>query len=161
LARTDLIPDPSEAGVAALAVILCGAGLSYAVGLSPFVVCALETAVLTSVSPPAVRHAMAGMLTRWENALYAAFLVLAGALLRPISPWVLLAAPVLGVLRRPAGRDGDRVGGGIRSGARRLAGRSGAGHGAAECHGRGGARDAHTVDSTPETRRGYVMLPAR
>jgi len=99
LARTDLIPDPSEAGVAALAVILCGAGLSYAVGLSPFVVCALETAVLTSVSPPAVRHAMAGMLTRWENALYAAFLVLAGALLRPISPWVLLAAPVLAVLR--------------------------------------------------------------
>ena len=99
LARSDMIPDPSEAGVAALAVILCAAGISYAAGLSPFVVCALATAAATSFSPIPIRHAIAGVLTRWEIALFAAFLIVAGALLRPMTPWVLLAAPVLALLR--------------------------------------------------------------
>ena len=99
LARSDMMPDPSEAGVAALAVILCGAGISYAAGLSPFVVCALTAAIATSFSPVPIRHAIAGVLTRWEIALYAAFLIVAGALLQPMTPWILLAAPVLALLR--------------------------------------------------------------
>jgi len=48
-------------------VILCGAGVSYAAGLSPFVVCALEAAVFMSFSPADVRHAIAGLLRRWES----------------------------------------------------------------------------------------------
>ena len=99
LARGGLVPDPAEAGVAALAAILCGAGFSYAAGLSPFVVCGLEAAVIMSVSPVPIRHAVAGMLTRWETGLYAAFLILAGALLRPMTPWVLFAAPVFALIR--------------------------------------------------------------
>ncbi len=99
LARSDMMPDSREAGVPALAVILCGAGISYAAGLSPFVVCALTAAVATSFSPVPIRHAIAGVLTRWEIALYAAFLIVAGALLGPMTPWILLAAPVLAVVR--------------------------------------------------------------
>ena len=99
LTRSDMIADPSEAGVAALAVILCAAGISYAAGLSPFVVCALAAAVTTSFSPVSIRRAMAGVLTRWEIALYAAFLIVTGALLRPMTPWILLAAPVLALVR--------------------------------------------------------------
>jgi hypothetical protein len=99
LARADLFPDPAEAGVAALATILCGAGFSYAVGLSPFVVCALESAVIMSASPLPIRRAVAGLLTRWETGLYAAFLILAGALLRPMTPWVLFAAPAFALVR--------------------------------------------------------------
>jgi hypothetical protein len=99
LARTGLLPDPAEAGVAALGTILCGAGLSYAAGLSPFVVCALEAAVIMSASPIPIRRAVASALTRWETGLYAAFLILAGALLRPMTAWVLFAAPALALIR--------------------------------------------------------------
>jgi hypothetical protein len=99
LARTGVFPDPAEAGVTGLAVMLCGAGFSYAMGLSPFVVCALESAVIVSFSPLPIRHAVLGVLTRWELGLYAAFLILAGALLRPMTLWVLFAAPVFALLR--------------------------------------------------------------
>ncbi len=99
LARGGLLAESRDAGVAAFAVILCGAGVSYAAGLSPFVVCALEAAVLMSFSPADVRHAVAGLLRRWEVALYAAFLIVAGALLRPLTVWLLPAAVVLAVIR--------------------------------------------------------------
>lgn len=99
LARSGLLPDAAESPVAALAVILCGAGFSYGTGLSPFVVCGLETAVIMSFSPVPVRRAVAGLLTRWETGLYAAFLILAGSLLRPLTPWVLFAAPAFALLR--------------------------------------------------------------
>jgi len=99
LARGGLLAEPRDAGVAAFAVILCGAGVSYAAGLSPFVVCALEGAVFMSFSPTDVRHAIAGLLRRWEVALYAAFLIVAGALLRPLTVWLLPAAVVLALIR--------------------------------------------------------------
>jgi len=67
LARGGLLAEPRDAGVAACAVILCGAGVSYAAGLSPFVVCAVEGAVLMSFSPADVRHAVAGLLRRWRS----------------------------------------------------------------------------------------------
>jgi len=94
-----LLPDPSETGVAALAVILCGAGFSYAAALSPFVVCGLAAATFMSFSPVAAHRAMAAVLSRWEIALYAAFLLVAGALLRPMTVWVLVAAAILALLR--------------------------------------------------------------
>jgi hypothetical protein len=99
LARTDLLSEPRDAGLAAFAVILCGAGLSYVAGLSPFVLCGLEAAVFMSFTPATVRRAVAELLSRWEVPLYAAFLIVAGALLRPVTAWLLLAAPVLALLR--------------------------------------------------------------
>ncbi len=99
LARGGLLSEPRDAGIAAFAVILCGAGFSYVAGLSPFVVCGLEAAVLMSFSPAAVRHAVAGLLSRWEVPLYAAFLIVAGTLLRPLTAWLVLAALVLALIR--------------------------------------------------------------
>jgi hypothetical protein len=92
-------PTAGDVTIATLAVMLAGAGFSYAARLSPFVVCGLAAAVFSSFAPPHVRHAVGGMLARWELPLYAVFLMIAGALLRPISPWVVLAAPVLALLR--------------------------------------------------------------
>ena len=99
LARGGLLQEPQGAGIAAFAAILCGAGFSYAAGLSPFVVCGLEAAVFMSFSPAVVRHAVAGLLGRWELPLYAAFLMVAGALLRPLTAWLLMAAVVLALIR--------------------------------------------------------------
>jgi hypothetical protein len=91
--------EPRDAAIGTFAVILCGAGFSYAAGLSPFVVCALEAAILVSVSPPALRHTIAAVLSRWETFLYAAFLIVAGALLHPLTVWLLVAAVTLAVIR--------------------------------------------------------------
>jgi len=99
LARGGLLSEPRDAGIAAFGVILCGAGFSYVAGLSPFVVCGLEASVLMSFSPAPVRRAAAGLLSRWEVPLYAAFLIVAGALLRPLTAWLLLAALVLALIR--------------------------------------------------------------
>jgi hypothetical protein len=99
LARTDLLSEPRDACLAAFAVTLSGAGLSYVAGLSPFVLCGLEAAVFMSFSPATVRRAVAELLSRWEVPLYAAFLIVAGALLRPLTAWLLLAAAVLALLR--------------------------------------------------------------
>ena len=99
LARGGLLSEPRDAGVAAFAVILCGAGFSYVAGLPPFVVCGLEAAIFMSFSPADVRRAVAGLLSRWEVPLYAAFLIVAGALLRPLTAWLLVAAVVLALIR--------------------------------------------------------------
>jgi len=99
LARGGLLAESHDAGIAAFAVILCGAGFSYVAGLSPFVVCGLEAAVFMSFSPAAVRRAVAALLTHWEMPLYAAFLIVAGALLRPLTVWLLVAALVLALIR--------------------------------------------------------------
>jgi hypothetical protein len=99
MARWILVRDPEDAAVAAFAVVLAGAGFSDAARLSPFVVCALAAAVFVSLSPPSMRRAVPGLLTRWEHALYAVFLVVTGALLRPLSPWVFVAAPLLALIR--------------------------------------------------------------
>jgi len=99
LARGGLLSEPRDAGVAAFAVILCGAGFSYVAGLPPFVVCGLEAAIFMSFSPADVRRAVAGLLSRWEVPLYAAFLIVAGALLRPLTAWLLMAAVVLALIR--------------------------------------------------------------
>jgi hypothetical protein len=99
LARGGLLSEPRDAGVAAFAVILCGAGFSYVAGLPPFVVCGLEAAIFMSFSPADVRRAVGGLLSRWEVPLYAAFLIVAGALLRPLTAWLLMAAAVLALIR--------------------------------------------------------------
>jgi len=98
-ARWLLIREPGDASIATFAILLAGAGFSYAARLSPFVVCGLTVAVFVSFAPPLVRHGVTGSLTRWEHPLYAVLLIVAGALLRPISPWVVVAAPVLAIVR--------------------------------------------------------------
>jgi hypothetical protein len=86
-------------GIVLTGVVVAGAGFSYATGLSPFVVCGLIAAVLVSFSPPAIRVSAQRVLRGWEIPLYAAFLIIAGALLQRFSPWVLPAAAFLAVLR--------------------------------------------------------------
>ena len=93
--------DRTDAGVAIelFGAILWGAGFSYATGLSPFVVCALITAVIVSFSPAAVRHTVQKLLRTWEIPLYATFLIIAGALLHHFTAWILAAALSLAVVR--------------------------------------------------------------
>jgi hypothetical protein len=91
--------NPGEAGIPAFAAILWGAGFSYALGLSPFVVCGLEAAVMVSFSSPAVRRAITELLARWELPLYATFLTIAGALLHPVNAWIVGAALFLALIR--------------------------------------------------------------
>jgi hypothetical protein len=86
-------------GVTLTGVVVAGAGFTYATQLSPFVVCALVAAFGVSFSPPPVRVAAQKALRRWEIPLYAAFLIMAGALLRGFSPWLLPAAIILALLR--------------------------------------------------------------
>ena len=86
-------------GVALTGVIVAGAGFTYATQLSPFVVCALIAALGVSFSPAAVRVSVQRALRRWEVPLYAAFLIIAGALLQRFTPWLLPAALLLAVIR--------------------------------------------------------------
>ncbi|HEV8510432.1 MAG TPA: hypothetical protein VGQ48_08300 [Gemmatimonadales bacterium] len=91
----------SDVGVAIAltGVIVWGAGFSYATALSPFVVCALIAAVGVSLAPAAVRLSAQKALRRLEIPLYAAFLIIAGALLGRVTMWLLPAAILLAVLR--------------------------------------------------------------
>jgi hypothetical protein len=91
----------SDVGVAIAltGVIVWGAGFSYATALSPFVVCALIAAVGVSFAPAAVRLSAQKALRRLEIPLYAAFLIIAGALLGRVTMWLLPAAILLAVLR--------------------------------------------------------------
>ena len=86
-------------GVALTGVIVAGAGFTYATQLSPFVVCALIAALGVSLAPAGVRVSVQRALRRWEIPLYAAFLIIAGALLRRVTPWLLPAAILLATLR--------------------------------------------------------------
>ena len=86
-------------GVALTGVIVAGAGFTYATQLSPFVVCALIAALSVSLAPAGVRVLVQRALRRWELPLYAAFLIIAGALLRRFTPWLLPAAVLLAVIR--------------------------------------------------------------
>jgi hypothetical protein len=86
-------------GVLLFGVILACTGFSYATRLSPFVVCTVMTAVIVRVSPASIRQAVQSLLRGWEISLYAAFLIVAGALLRPSTAWLLAAAVLLAVVR--------------------------------------------------------------
>lgn len=93
--------DLTDGGIAIAltGVIVWGAGFSYALALSPFVVCAVTAAVIVTISPAAVRLSVQRVLRRFEIPLYAAFLIIAGASLRHFTAWLLPAAVVLAVIR--------------------------------------------------------------
>jgi len=83
-----------------LATLLFGAGVGYAADLSPFLVCALATALIVNASPR--RHAVRRVLTDWEPPIYATFLVITGALLTLPTVWILVAVPLLAAARAAA-----------------------------------------------------------
>jgi len=90
-------PDPDHLGIEFFAVILVAAGFGYATGLSPFVVCAITTALVIRFSPePGRVHAL---LAEWGPSVYAAFLIVAGAMLRLPTVWLIPAALLLAVVR--------------------------------------------------------------
>ncbi|HXF96486.1 MAG TPA: hypothetical protein VNI61_10350 [Gemmatimonadales bacterium] len=80
-----------------LGSVLLGAGVGYAADLSPFVVCALAAALIVNFSPE--RRRVRQVLHDWEHPVYAVFLIIAGALLRLPTGWILVAVPVLAALR--------------------------------------------------------------
>jgi hypothetical protein len=86
-----------DLGLVLLGTLLFGAGIGYATDLSPFVVCALAAVVIVNASPR--RRETRAVLARWERALYTVCLCVAGALLALPTLWLLVAAPLLGVLR--------------------------------------------------------------
>lgn len=92
-----LRPDPSELGLNLLGVMLFGAGVGYAADLSPFVVCALATALIVNLSPH--KRRVQAVLEAWEPPIYAVLLIVAGALLVLPTPWLVPAALVLGFVR--------------------------------------------------------------
>src|SRR5438034_5546770 len=92
--------ERADVGFVLLATLLLGAGVGYAVDLSPFLVCALATALIVNASPR--RRAVRQVLTDWEHPIYAIFLVFAGALLTLPTPWVLIAVPLLVAARAAA-----------------------------------------------------------
>ena len=89
--------DLSELGVDLLGVLILGAGVGYAADVSPFVVCALATALIVNLSP--LQRRVQALLLSWEEPVYAAFLITAGALLNLPTVWLLPAALLLGVVR--------------------------------------------------------------
>ncbi len=100
LALTRLRPEPADVGLVLLATLLFGAGVGYAADLSPFLVCALATALIVNASPR--RHVVRRVLADWEPPIYAIFLVIAGALLTLPTVWILVAIPLLAAARAAA-----------------------------------------------------------
>src|SRR2546422_182298 len=100
LSLTRLQPERADVGFVLLATLLFGAGVGYAAELSPFLVCALATALIANASPR--RHAVRRVLADWEPPIYAIFLVIAGALLTLPTLWILVAVPLLAAARAAA-----------------------------------------------------------
>jgi len=108
LSVSRLRPAPADLGFALLATLLFGAGLGYAADLSPLVVCALAAALIVNVSPR--RHLARQVLADWAHPLTAAFLIVTGALLTLPTAWLLVAAPLLALVRMAAKWGGVRFG---------------------------------------------------
>ena len=90
-------PERADVGFALLATLLFGAGVGYAAELSPFLVCALATALIVNASPR--RHAVRRVLAHWERPVDTVFLVIAGALLTLPTVWLVVAVPLLAAAR--------------------------------------------------------------
>ena len=114
LSVSRLRPAPADLGFALLGTLLFGAGLGYAADFSPFVVCALAAGLIVNASPR--RHVVRQALADWALPLTAVLLVVTGALLTLPTAWILVAAPLLALVRVAAkwgavrfGRDALRL----------------------------------------------------
>ena len=108
LSVSRLRPAPADLAFALLATLLFGAGLAYAADLSPLVVCALAAGLIVNASPR--RHVVRQVLAAWTEPLTAVFLIAMGALLTLPTAWLLLAAPLLALVRIAAKWGGVRFG---------------------------------------------------
>jgi hypothetical protein len=97
LARLERDYGGTDLTIPLLGTVLLGAGVGYAADLSPFVVCAIAAALIVNLSPE--RRRVQRVLADWEHPIYAVFLIVAGALLRLPTIWILLAVPLLAALR--------------------------------------------------------------
>jgi hypothetical protein len=79
-----------------IGVMLVGVGVGYAVEVSPFIVCALATALYVNRSPES-RRSLHAVLHEWERPVYAILLVLVGASVQRPTAWVVPAALVVGL----------------------------------------------------------------
>ena len=90
-------PPHADVPLALLAALIVGAGLGWAAGLSPFVVCAVAGALLVNVSVQ--RRRVQAVLAAWEPTLVGVLAVAAGALLAVPTPWLLVAIALLAAAR--------------------------------------------------------------
>lgn len=91
-----LRPAAREHRLELAGVMLLGAAAGLAAGLSPFLICGLAGAIVAS------RYRVAPLLAAWEPWIYAIVLVLAGAMLRFPTAWLVAAAVLLEGLRLAA-----------------------------------------------------------
>jgi hypothetical protein len=108
LSVSRLRPAPADLAFALLAALLFGAGLAYAADLSPLVVCALAAGLIVNASPR--RHVVRRVLAEWAEPLTAVFLIATGALLTLATAWLLVAAPLLALVRIAAKWGSVRLG---------------------------------------------------
>src|SRR5438477_499312 len=97
LSVSRLRPAADDLAFALLATLLFGAGLGYAADLSPLVVSALAAALIVNLSPR--RHLVRHVLANGAHPFTAVFLILTGALLTLQTPWILVAAPLVALVR--------------------------------------------------------------
>jgi hypothetical protein len=88
--------DGNALSVDLLAAVLLGSGLGYATDLSPFIVCALATALIVNLSPQ--RRRVQALLVSWEPPVYAVFVIVVGALLALPTWWLVPAALLIGLI---------------------------------------------------------------
>lgn len=94
------LPSKTGVGLALLAALAFGAGVGYAAGLSPLLVCAVATALIVNRSPH--RGAVRRLLAAWERLIYVVLLVAIGALLVLPTAWLMVVAVSLAALRAAA-----------------------------------------------------------
>jgi xanthosine utilization system XapX-like protein len=97
LSVTRVRHSPADLLLALLGCLVLGAGVGYAAGFSPIVICWVAGAVIAALSPH--RRAVVAQLEAWERPAYAVLLVVAGAWLQLPTLWILAAALALAGFR--------------------------------------------------------------
>lgn len=90
-------PSADELVLFLAGTVLFGAGVAYALGLSPLVVGLIAGAVVANLSR--FRRRAYATLVHWEKPVYGILLILAGAMLRPPDWWVVPLVATLLVVR--------------------------------------------------------------
>jgi len=100
-------PESDELVLFLLGISAFSAGAALQLGLSPLFVSVTMGAVVANVGTG--RERMRRVLTRWEKPVYVAFLLMAGAILRFPTPWVIVLAVAYALLRAVAKSAGAAV----------------------------------------------------
>jgi hypothetical protein len=108
LSVSRLRPGAADLGFALVATLLFGAGLGYAADLSPLIVCALAAGLIVNTSTQ--RRVVREMLADWAHPLTAVLLIVTGALLTLPTAWILVAAPLVALVRVAAKWGAVRLG---------------------------------------------------